>query len=51
MEYRNSEGRSDRNPELAAELVRLKVELIVVAAGAPGSPGGEERDQDPFPSF
>jgi putative ABC transport system substrate-binding protein len=35
IEYRNSEGKSDRNPELAAELVRLRVDLIVVAAGLP----------------
>jgi putative ABC transport system substrate-binding protein len=32
-EYRYSEGRVDRLPELAAELVRLKVDLIVVAGG------------------
>jgi putative ABC transport system substrate-binding protein len=35
IEYRNSEGKGDRNPELAAELVRLKVDVIVVAAGLP----------------
>ena len=34
IEYRNSEGKSDRNPALAAELVRLKVDLIVVAEGS-----------------
>jgi putative ABC transport system substrate-binding protein len=33
--YRYSEGKVDRLPELAAELVRLKVDLIVVAAGDP----------------
>jgi putative ABC transport system substrate-binding protein len=32
-EYRYSEGRPDRAPELAAELVRLKVDIIVVAGG------------------
>jgi putative ABC transport system substrate-binding protein len=34
-EYRYGEGKNDRFPELAAELVRLKVDLIVVAAGIP----------------
>jgi putative ABC transport system substrate-binding protein len=34
-EYRYAEGKIDRLPELAAELVRLKVELIVVAGGDP----------------
>ena len=34
-EYRHSEGKVDRIPELAAELVRLKVDLIVVAGGDP----------------
>jgi putative ABC transport system substrate-binding protein len=33
MEYRYSEGKSDRYPELAAELVRLKVDIILVAGG------------------
>ena len=33
IEYRYGEGRGDRAPELAAELVRLKVDIIVVAAG------------------
>jgi putative ABC transport system substrate-binding protein len=32
-EYRYSEGKSNRHPELAAELVRLKVDMIVVAGG------------------
>ena len=32
IEYRFAEGKGDRLPELAAELVRLKVDLIVVAA-------------------
>ena len=30
FEYRYSEGKTDRAPELAAELVRLKVDIIVV---------------------
>ena len=34
IEYRYAEGKHDRLPELAAELVRLKVDIIVVAGGA-----------------
>jgi ABC-type uncharacterized transport system substrate-binding protein len=33
IEYRYAEGKRDRYPELAAELVRLKVDLIVAVAG------------------
>jgi putative ABC transport system substrate-binding protein len=33
IEYRHAEGRPDRASELAAELVRLKVDIIVVAGG------------------
>ena len=33
IEYRYAEGKRDRAPELVAELVRLKVDLIVVAGG------------------
>ena len=33
VEYRYAEGKVDRFPELVAELVRLKVEIIVVAGG------------------
>jgi putative tryptophan/tyrosine transport system substrate-binding protein len=32
-EYRYAEGKRDRFPELAAELVRLKVDVLVVAGG------------------
>jgi putative ABC transport system substrate-binding protein len=32
-EYRYAEGKTNRLPELAAELVRLKVDIIVVAGG------------------
>ena len=35
FEYRYAEGKLDRHPELAAELVRLKVDIIVVAGGDP----------------
>jgi putative ABC transport system substrate-binding protein len=34
FEYRYAKGRLDRYPELAAELVRLKVEVILVAGGS-----------------
>jgi len=33
IEYRYTEGKVDRAPELAAELVRLKVDIIVAATG------------------
>ena len=33
FEYRYAEGKQDRYPELAAELVRLKVDIIVVPGG------------------
>ena len=33
IDYRYAEGRVDRLPDLAAELVRLKVDLIVASAG------------------
>jgi putative ABC transport system substrate-binding protein len=33
IEYRYAEGKRDRYPELAAELVRLKVDIIVAAGG------------------
>jgi putative ABC transport system substrate-binding protein len=35
IEYRYAEGKIDRYPELVAELVRLNVDLIVVAGGEP----------------
>jgi putative tryptophan/tyrosine transport system substrate-binding protein len=34
IEYRYAEGRRDRFPELAAEAVRLKLDIIVVAGGS-----------------
>jgi putative ABC transport system substrate-binding protein len=36
IEYRFAEGKTDRLPELAAELVRIKVDLIAVSGRAPG---------------
>ena len=36
IDYRYAEGRVDRLPDLAAELVRLKVDLIVASAGTQG---------------
>ena len=33
IEFRYAEGKRDRSSELAAELVRLKVDIIVVAGG------------------
>ena len=50
IEYRYAEGKLDRLPELAAELVRLKVDIIVVAGGdqASGRPRMRPRR---FPSL
>ena len=46
FEYRYAEGKLDRLPELAAELVLLKVDIIVVAGGGRVAAGGQECDQD-----
>src|SRR5262247_2546538 len=35
IEYRDAEGKLDRLPDLASELVRLKVDVIVAAGGTP----------------
>ena len=43
IEYRFAEGKPKRQPELAAELVRLKVDLIVVS-GIGSGVSGEESD-------
>ena len=37
FEYRFAEGKTERLPELAAELVRLKVDLIVITGNPPAS--------------
>ena len=50
IEYRYTEGKRDRAPELAAELVRLKVDIIVVAGGASGSERPRMRPRR-FPSL
>src|SRR4029453_9391638 len=38
IEYRYAERKQDRSSDLAADLVRLKVDIIVVAAGPPWIP-------------
>jgi ABC-type uncharacterized transport system substrate-binding protein len=50
FEYRYAEGKQDRYLELAAELVRLKVDIIVVAGG-PGRPERPRMRPKPFPSL
>ena len=45
VEYRFAEGKNDRLPELAADLVRLKVDLIVVSSGGGDKLSGEEGNQ------
>src|SRR5262244_674154 len=37
LEYRFAEGKTERLPELAAEMVRLKVDLIVITGNPPAS--------------
>jgi ABC-type uncharacterized transport system substrate-binding protein len=46
IEYRYAQGKLDRLPELAAELVRLKVDIILASGGERVIPGGEECDKD-----
>jgi putative tryptophan/tyrosine transport system substrate-binding protein len=46
IEYRYAEGKPGRQPELAAELVRLKVDIIVVLGGTQPIRAGQRRDQD-----
>ena len=50
IEYRYAEGKADRESGLAAELVRLKVDIIVVAAGDRGS-GRPRMQPRRFPSL
>jgi hypothetical protein len=37
IEYRSAEGKTDRLPDLAAELVRLNVDVILSTGGTPGA--------------
>ena len=46
IEYRYAEGKEDLIPELVAELIHLKVDVIVVSASADDDPCGEKGDQD-----
>ena len=46
IEYRYAEEKRERLPELAAELVRLKVDLIIVDGRIRHDPDSEECDQD-----
>src|SRR5215475_4782224 len=48
FEYRFAEGKSDRLPELAAELVRLKVDLIVTTGEGAGTCGQECHHYHPY---
>ena len=41
IEYRGAEGHYDRLPDLAAELVRLKV-VVIVAVGGPAGPAAQQ---------
>ena len=45
LEYRSSDGRAERFPELAAELVRLKVDLII-ARGTPAATAAKNATQE-----
>nr|WP_255429440.1 ABC transporter substrate-binding protein [Ramlibacter albus] len=42
FEHRSSEGRNERLPELAADLVRAQVDVIVVTSGATGAKAARE---------
>ena len=44
IEWRSADGKLERLPELAAELVGLKVDVIV--AGGTGARGGQESNQN-----
>jgi putative ABC transport system substrate-binding protein len=48
IEYRWAEGRDDRLPALAAELVRLKVDVIVAAATPPAKAAQGATDRIPI---
>jgi putative ABC transport system substrate-binding protein len=42
IEYRHAEGKLDRLPALAAELVRLKVEVLVMGGGGASTGSAKE---------
>ena len=42
IEYRHAEGKLDRLPALAAELVRLKVEVLVTGGGGASTASAKE---------
>ena len=46
IEYRDAEGKLERLPALAAELVALKVDVIVTVGKHTRRPGGQASDQD-----
>src|ERR1700746_1816328 len=48
IEYRYAEGKADRERELAAELVRLKVDIIVSAGSAATRPSKEATNTIPI---
>jgi putative tryptophan/tyrosine transport system substrate-binding protein len=60
IEYRSAEGKFDRLPDLATELVRVKVDVIV-ATGSPGTEAARQANRtipivmnlvgDPVPRF
>jgi putative ABC transport system substrate-binding protein len=50
VEWRWAEGNLERLPELAADLVRLKVDIIVTAGGTPHPVSRPSTRQQPFPS-
>ena len=45
IDYRYAEDNRDRFPQLAADLVRLKVDIIL-SRREPGHPGGQKCDQN-----
>src|SRR3990167_4417066 len=42
IEYKSAEGKPDRLPDLAVELVRLKVDVIVSTGRSPGAQGAKK---------
>ena len=51
IEYRFAEGKEDRLRELAAELVSLKVDIIVAAASAAAAKDEQRRSRSSFPQL